>query len=178
MLINWLYLWIFMVVEKNSGWVEQVFRLFRLFHRKLSIRQIFILGLLSLCGLLGNVLHYELFFSVDLIFGSIATIIAVRLAGVLWGCVVAALVSYYTIVIWGHNYALYIFIAEALWIGFSIHGLRKYNIVLVDLTFWLFLGMPMVFLFYGEFMGLEAVATELIAFKRCCSILFVIYVSA
>jgi PAS domain S-box-containing protein len=166
MLINWLYLWIFMVVEKNSGWVEQVFRLFRLFHRKLSIRQIFILGLLSLCGLLGNVLHYELFFSVDLIFGSIATIIAVRLAGVLWGCVVAALVSYYTIVIWGHNYALYIFIAEALWIGFSIHGLRKYNIVLVDLTFWLFLGMPMVFLFYGEFMGLEAVATELIAFKQ------------
>ncbi|MFB0979654.1 MAG: hypothetical protein QMC62_01900 [Alteromonadaceae bacterium] len=155
-----------MAVEKNSGWVEQVFSLFRLFHRKLSVRQIFILGLLSLFGLLGNVLHYELFFSVDLIFGSIATIIAVRLAGVLWGCVVAALVSYYTIVIWGHSYALYIFIAEALWIGFSIHGLRKYNIIIADLTFWLFLGMPMVFLFYGEFIGLERVATELIAFKQ------------
>jgi hypothetical protein len=34
-----------MVVEKNFGWAEQVFSLFRLLHRKLSIREIFIFGL-------------------------------------------------------------------------------------------------------------------------------------
>jgi hypothetical protein len=36
---------VYMAVEKSLGWAEQVFSLFRLLHQKLSIREIFILGL-------------------------------------------------------------------------------------------------------------------------------------
>ena len=58
-----------------------------------SGREAVILVFLAGAGVLGNYLSLSLFFGVDFIFGSIATMIALRVSGTLWGTVVGVAVG-------------------------------------------------------------------------------------
>ena len=69
---------------------------------------------LALLAVAGNVLSVPLFFSVVFIFGSVAAMLAVALLGTLPAVLVAAAAGLYTVVLWGHPYALIIFTVEAL----------------------------------------------------------------
>jgi PAS domain S-box-containing protein len=120
---------------------------------------------LSLLSVAGNLLSVPLFFGVDLIFGSIAVMLSVVLLGVLPAVLVAIVGGVYTLILWGHPYALAIFSIEALTVGLLYRrGLR--NLVIADLTFWLALGVPLVLLFYRGVIGMGWEATFLIAFKQ------------
>jgi len=120
---------------------------------------------LSLLSFAGNFLSVPLFFGVDLIFGSIAVMLSVILLGVIPAVLVAIVGGIYTLILWGHPYALVIFSIEALTIGLLYRrGLR--NLVIADLTFWLALGVPLVLLFYRGVIGMGWEATLLIAFKQ------------
>ncbi len=122
-------------------------------------------GLLSLLGYLANMPALPIAFSVSFIFGSIFSIIALRLLGPWWGIAVALIASSYTIVLWNHPYALIIFTAEAAWIGWALKRGRN-NILLIDCLYWLVLGMPLVALFYGGVMQLGVQSTIIVALKQ------------
>ena len=109
------------------------------------------LAILMAAGLAGNYFSLPLFFGVDFLFGSIAVLIVVQLYGILWGTVAAAIVSSYTYILWGHPYALAIFIGEAFFVGLLLRRQRQ-NLLLLDGIYWLCIGMPLIWLFYGTLM--------------------------
>ena len=120
---------------------------------------------LSLLAYLGNYAAYPLFYSVAFIFGSIAVIYAALSFGRCSAVIVAFVGGTYTFYLWGHPYAIIIFMFEALWVSTLI---KRYSshIVLVDLSYWLLVGIPLVFIFYTKFIGLPFNAAALISLKQ------------
>jgi len=101
------------------------------------------IGLVAL-GIIGNLLNIELFFGVNFLFGSILTMISVRTFGIFGGTLAGIAIGSYTYFLWGHPYAIFIFGLEAFIVGFVVRALKKENMALVDLGYWLVIGMPMV----------------------------------
>ena len=131
-----------------------------------STRELVFLLCLTLLGLLGNYLNIELFFGVNFLFGSVATMIALRTSGALWGTLIGVVIGSYTYVLWGHPYAIIIFGLEAFIVGFSIWCMKKNNMILTDVIFWLVAGMPLVWIFYSYQLGLSETPMYLIALKQ------------
>ncbi|AHI30097.1 hypothetical protein AU14_11180 [Marinobacter similis] len=126
---------------------------------------------LAVLALGGNYLSLPLFFGVSFIFGSIMVMLAVWFLGTLPAVVVAITGGLYTLVLWGHPYALVIFTLEAAAVGLLYRrGLR--NLVLADLVYWLVLGGPLVLVFYRGAMGMAWEATTLITLKQLLNGLF------
>ena len=121
---------------------------------------------ITVFGIFANVLNLELHFGVNFIFGSIFTMIAIRYYGAALGAVVAFIVSIYTIKLWGHPYAVIIFTFEALFVGYFAHKPRKTNYLTLDLAYWLLVGGPLVWIFYGRFLDIPADSTLLIFTKQ------------
>ena len=120
---------------------------------------------LSLLAYLGNYAAYPLFYSVAFIFGSIAVIYAALSFGRYSAVFVAFVGGTYTIYLWGHPYALIIFMLEALWVATLIKK-DSSPVVLIDLSYWLLIGIPLVFIFYTKFIGLPFNAAALISLKQ------------
>lgn len=121
-------------------------------------------GVLAGLAVLGNMLAVPLFFGVDLIFGSVAVLVAVARLGLVPGLLVAVVGGLYTVALWGHPYALVIFSLEALVVGWLLQ--RGSYVVLADVAYWLVLGVPLVVVFYGGVMEMGGTATTLIALKQ------------
>ena len=101
------------------------------------------LTVLAIAGLAGNHIHSHLLFGTDFVFGSIAVLVALRLFGTAWGTLIAAIMAVYALNEWWDPYAAVMPVLEALLVGRTLAGQRK-NIVLFDGTFWLLLGMPLI----------------------------------
>lgn len=126
---------------------------------------------LAVLGTAGNYFSLPLFFGVDFIFGSVAVMVAVILLGTVSAVVVATIAGLYTLVLWGHPFALMIFVTEALVVSLLYRrGLQ--SLVLADLIYWVLLGVPLVLLFYRGVLGMEWTATSMIAFKQPLNGLF------
>ena len=121
--------------------------------------------LLSLAAFAGNMASVPLFFGVDLVFGSVAVILAAMLLGTIPAVVVALLGSVYTLMLWGHPYAMVIFTAEALIVALLFRH-KGLNPVIADAVFWLFLGAPLVFVFFSVVMDTAPEALRTILFKQ------------
>ncbi|MDH5395056.1 MAG: ATP-binding protein [Gammaproteobacteria bacterium] len=132
---------------------------------KTRLNFISVVIVLSMLGLLGNYISLPLSFGVDFIFGSVAALLAIRLAGLSAGVIIAIVVSSYTYFAWGHPYAMIIFTSEALVVGF----LSRRNItslVLADIIYWLLIGMPLVWIFYSGVIGMPQTQALLILLKQ------------
>jgi len=107
-------------------------------------------GLLLLLGaaILGNYFRWTLFFNIDFLLGGIAVWLIVCLYGTRWGTLASFVASSYTYFLWHHPYSIITFTLETLFVGWLLHHRKKANIVLLDGIFWLFIGMPLVWLFY------------------------------
>lgn len=140
-------------------------------HKFFNIKIILSTLVLSLLAYLGNYAAYPLFYSVAFIFGSIAVIYAALSFGRCSAVFVAFVGGIYTIHLWGHPYALIIFLLEALWVSTLI---KKYSshIVIIDLSYWLLVGIPLVFIFYTKFIGLPFNAAALISLKQTLNGIF------
>lgn len=127
--------------------------------------------MLAALAVVGNYFSLPLFFGVDFVFGSIAVMLAVALLGMVPAVLVAVAGGLYTLILWGHPYALVIFTAEALVVGLLYRrGFR--NLVLADLAYWLVIGVPLVLLFYRGMLGLGWEASTMIALKQPINALF------
>jgi PAS domain S-box-containing protein len=131
-----------------------------------GVRETLLLLAFTSMGLVGNYLNIELFFGVNFIFGSIATMLAVRMSGTLWGTLVGIVIGSYTYVLWGHPYAIIIFGLEAFVVGFIVCFLKRDDMILIDAVYWLLVGTPLVWVFYSYQLGLPEPAVTLIALKQ------------
>ena len=136
-----------------------------------SSKKLAIAACLTALGLAGNYLALPIAFSVQFIFGSVFSILAIGALGPWWGVGVAAAASSYTCILWNHPYALIIFTFEALWISCALRR-KKTNIILIDLTFWLAAGWLLVAFFYGGVMGMNLQGTETVILKQTLNGLF------
>lgn len=122
-------------------------------------------SLLSLLAVSGNVFSATISYGVDFLFGSVFTLLSIRMFGLLSGVAVGAIGGATTYFLWGHPYAFIIFTLEALVVGL-IKRYWIYNLVIADILYWLLLGVPLVWLFYSQVLGLDWAATEIIMLKQ------------
>ncbi|MEB3227233.1 MAG: ATP-binding protein [Synechocystis sp.] len=141
--------------------------------RPLSViwRKHWLLPVLLIAGYLGNYWSLPLFFGVDFIFGSIATLMVVVYYGWVWGIISALIAGSYTLILWQHPYALMVLVTEAAFLGWQLRR-RKRNLVLLDAFFWVMIGMPLVYLFYRFGIGMTEIPTRLIVVKQATNGIF------
>ncbi|NTU48020.1 MAG: hypothetical protein HGA84_03315, partial [Syntrophobacteraceae bacterium] len=130
-----------------------------------------LLASLTLLAILGNFLHVNLFFGADFIFGSVAVFLVIHYFGTASGSICAALAGAYTYWLWGHPYNILIYTLEAAFVGLLLKPGRK-NILLFDGIFWLFLGMPLVWLFHHVIMGVGLLETLFVALVQSVNGMF------
>jgi signal transduction histidine kinase len=99
-------------------------------------------------GLVGNVCALGLFTGFNYLFGSIAVLLVVSLFGPCWGFVSALVASAWTIVLFGHPYAMVWLCAEPLVVAWVLKRGRTRNIILYDALYWALVGAPLVWLFF------------------------------
>ncbi len=130
-----------------------------------------VLGALILAGYAGNYSNLSLFFGVDFLFGSIAVLIVVCLYGIGWGTIAAVIAGSHTFFLWGHPYAAVILTLEAFLVGWGLRR-RHQNLLLLDGFYWVLIGMPLVWLFYGVVMGVQVQSVLLVMLKQCINGIF------
>jgi signal transduction histidine kinase len=137
----------------------------------LRLRSFLLLTVLLMAGYAGNYFNLSLFFGVDFLFGSIAVLIVACLYGIGWGAIAAMIAGSHTFFLWGHPYAATIFTCEGFLVGWWQR--RKCpNVLLVDGFFWVFIGMPLVWLFYAGVMGVETQTVVLVMLKQAVNGIF------
>ena len=129
------------------------------------------LVILILAGYAGNYFNLSLFFGVDFLFGSIAVLMVVCLYGSGWGTIAALIAGLHTLVLWKHPYAAVILTIEGLFIGRGLR-LKRQNLLLLDGFYWVFIGMPLVWLFYFHVLSVPAQTVLLIALKQAVNGIF------
>ena len=135
-------------------------------------RRVVLLFLLLTAGAFaGNYLPLSLYYRVDFLFGSVATLIVARLYGPLAGGLCAAIASSYTLFLWGHPYAIVTFALEAVFVGALRHRARG-NLLLLDCAYWLFVGIPITFVSYHWILGLGDSGSVLILLKQTVNGIF------
>lgn len=116
-------------------------------------------------GLAGNYFNLPLFHHVDLLFGSIAVLLVVRLYGTAWGTLAAVVAGGYTYFSWNHPYAAVILACEALFVGVFLRR-KEGNIILIDTAYWLCIGMPLAGVFYYGILGVGGQGTVMVMLKQ------------
>jgi PAS domain S-box-containing protein len=126
----------------------------------------------GLAGLavLGNHFHLPLFYGVDFIFSSIFALIALSLLGLAAGVFVAAAGGVYTLLLWGHPYALVVLVLEVIAVGLLQRRLNQ--LALADALYWLFAGVPLVLAFYHWPLGMDWTQALLVASKQSLNSIF------
>jgi len=116
-------------------------------------------------GLAGNYFKYPIFLNIDFLFGSIFAMLALQRFGLGRGVAAAAVISSVTYYIWSHPYAILIMTAELAAVGW-LTGRHKVGLVLADALYWLFLGMPLAYLFYHGVMEVPTSNTTIVMTKQ------------
>lgn len=126
--------------------------------------------LLALLAFLGNYFRTPLFFGLDLVWGSVLVLLALVLLG-WWPALLVGLAgAAYTLVLWGHPYAMIVYALEPL--AVVVLRRRLHHLVLADAVFWLALGGPMVLLFYRGVMDIPMDTVAMIVFKQVSNGIF------
>jgi two-component system, NtrC family, sensor kinase len=129
------------------------------------------LAVLLIAGYTGNYFNLPLFFGVDFLFGSIAVLMVVYLYGMGWGAIAAAIAGIHTMFLWGHPYAAIILTVEGFFVGWGLRR-KSPNLLLLDGFYWIFIGMPLVWLFYAEVMSVPAQSVLLVMLKQSVNGIF------
>ncbi|MDO9308118.1 MAG: PAS domain S-box protein, partial [Deltaproteobacteria bacterium] len=111
-----------------------------------------LLVVLVVLGFAGNYFALRLFAGFNYLFGSIAVMLVLRLFGVWWAIPAAIAASCWTVVLFGHPYAMIWLCGEALFVGMLIRRGVARNLILCDTLYWLFVGAPLIGLFFRHVM--------------------------
>jgi len=129
--------------------------------KSLDIMLIFLMVL----AYLGNYFKLPVFFGIDFIFGSIFVWIVSYFYGFYWAVLTGFISSVHTYFLWGHPYAIITLTAEALFVSYFYHRFKK-NLVLINIAYWLIIGIPLIIFFYGFILKVSTLGTILIVFKQ------------
>lgn len=132
-----------------------------------------LLSLLAGLAFLGNACPVPLCFSIQILLGSIASTLALLWLRGWWNVAIAVLASLYTWTLWGHPWAIVIFSAEALWLALFVNRFSgppandlNGRIILADAVFWLLVGTPLVFFFYGSVLTIDPANVGVVVAKQ------------
>lgn len=132
-----------------------------------------LLALLSGLAVLLNALPVPLFFGIHVLLGSVPAIFALLLWPRWWGVAIGLLASLQTWRLWGHPWAVVIFGLELLWLWFWLRrvpptrdGCSNGQVILLAIAYWLLIGAPLVFAFYGLVMGIDRSNVLVVAVKQ------------
>ncbi|WP_295454864.1 PAS domain S-box protein [uncultured Thiodictyon sp.] len=135
-----------------------------------NVHNVALLAGLTVAACLGNLAHLHLPYGLDLVFGSVFAMLAIKCRGTGAGILVAAVSGAYTLVLWHHPYAWLIIVAEATSVGVLRQHLRPNGEVLplaaLDALYWLCLGIPLVGMFYGGPLAMSHTEVLLVALKQ------------
>ena len=131
------------------------------------------LALLTGLAVLLNTMPVPLFYGVHLLLGSLPAVLALLLWRSRWAIPMAAIAALPTVRLWGHPWAVVIFTAEVAWLHLA---LKRWNgaarndsngrVVSYSILYWLLIGTPLVLLFYGLVMHIDATNLVLAAVKQ------------
>lgn len=128
-------------------------------------RRLWLPLLFGVAGLLVNLLRCEIFFNVDLIFGSVLVMLVILHVGEGPGVVAALIAGSATWILWNHPWAMVILAGEALFVGWLVRR-RSWDLLLADLLFWGALGIPLIWVFYHLVLRTPVQATALVFLKQ------------
>ncbi|MBF0329476.1 MAG: PAS domain-containing protein [Nitrospirae bacterium] len=120
---------------------------------------------LIVAGLAGNYFRFEIIFNIQFIFGSIFSILALQFFGYRWGVLSALAISSSTYLLWNHPYAIVIMTLEVAVVGMLIKR-RNISILLADTIYWVFIGIPLVIIFYYGVMHLPFYTASVTMMKQ------------
>jgi diguanylate cyclase (GGDEF)-like protein len=140
--------------------------------RKLVTRKMVFVALFTALGLAANALPLPLFFGVQVIFGSLPAVLALLLWRDWTGLAIGGVASLYTWKLWGHPWAVLIFVAELICLTLALRRppdqAKAYpgQVVLWDIGYWALVGSPLVFVFYGFFLRIDIANVMVVALKQ------------
>jgi two-component system, cell cycle sensor histidine kinase and response regulator CckA len=126
---------------------------------------------LSLCvlfcmlGFLGNWFNLELSFNVDFPLGSFFVMLAILTTGGVYGAITGLVAGTCTYFLWNHPWSIVICAGEAIFVA-KLYSKRKGNLVIYDIAYWVFIGMPLVYIFFHYIMGMQNQSTLLLMLKQ------------
>ncbi len=123
------------------------------------------LGLLfGVAGYSINLVALNLGFGLHFLLGGVAFFLALRFIGPVSAVVAMGVLALATLQLWGHPWAIVIFLAEGAFLAWRNGDSR--SLVVWDVIFWGLIGIPLVFLFYGMFIGMSIESVWLVAVKQ------------
>jgi hypothetical protein len=129
--------------------------------------------LLSGLAVLLNALPVPLFYGIHVMLGSVPAVFALLLWPRWWGVAIGVLASLQTWPLWGHPWAVVIFGLEVLWLWLWLrrippeqNGRGNGQVMLLAIGYWLLVGAPLVFLFYGLVMDIDPANVLVVAVKQ------------
>lgn len=129
-----------------------------------------------LLGFGANFVTVHILYGTQFIFGSIFTFLIYRNLGLRYSLVASIIISIPTFFLWGHPYAVIIFVAELAVTGF-LHRRIINNLLLANSIYWILVGIPLVFVFYYYFLGIGFDQVAVIMGKQPANGLFNIFIS-
>ncbi|EDN69990.1 sensor histidine kinase FexB [Beggiatoa sp. PS] len=91
-------------------------------------------------------------------------LLVIYLFGARWGILIALFASSYTFFLWGHPFAIVVYSLEALFIGFLWQRYTD-KLLLLEGIFWIFLGLPVIWIFHIIFIPLDSTQMSLLLLK-------------
>ncbi len=129
--------------------------------------------LILICaGLLGNIFGLDLLLGIDILFGSVFPLILLRFYRLRTAVTASFIAGSYTIVLWAHPYAMIILGAEVFFVGLMLQKFSDSEIVLLDMVYWLVIGIPLVWIFYRFGVGMNQQATLVVMLKQATNGIF------
>lgn len=129
------------------------------------LRTTIVLLCLLLAGYMGNYFKIPIILHIDWLFGSIFTMLVVRLYGLGWGTLAAVISSSYTIVLWHHPSAFILYTLEAIFVGWGLRR-RSSNLLLLDVFYWGIIGFPLLWFLYIFVANIPPQSVLFISFKN------------
>lgn len=136
-----------------------------------SMRTAAVLILLIAAGVTGNFFSMPLFLGVDFLFGSLAVLIVVGLYGTIWGTAAAVVIGSCTGIFLHYPTAFILYPLEALVVGLLLQRENE-NLILADGFFWLFIGIPLGWLYHYGLLNMDTTLTLLITLKQSVNGIF------
>ncbi|MBD2424126.1 GGDEF domain-containing protein [Cyanobium sp. FACHB-13342] len=154
-----------------------------------SRQQALVLALFTGLAVLLNLQPLPLFYGIQVLLGSTLPILALLLWRTGWCIPMGCIASLVTWKLWGHPWAVVIFTAELVWLTLGLGQLGRRSIdrstgaiIPLAISYWIVLGSPLVALFYGLILKIDATNVAVTALKQSfngilnTTIAFVLYV--
>ena len=135
-----------------------------LWRKDARLRQFFLALMIGAAGFLINLVALNLGFGLHFLLGGVAFFLALRFIGPVSAVVAMGVLALATVHLWGHPWAMVIFLAEGAFLAWRNGDSR--SLVVWDVIFWGLIGIPLVFLFYPMFIGMGIESVWLVAVKQ------------